>query len=385
MPTLFALIPALLLSQPQNAGFDPARLDAVKQRLDQAVEKSEVAGVVVRVSRHGKVVFHQAAGYANLDPRSPMRDDTVFQVMSMTKPITAIAVVMCAERGLLNLDDPVSRYIPKFAKLQIKTADGTEPLRAAVTIRHLLTHTSGLSGNDPGGLSDEAKAKLTLAEYTEHFGSDPLESAPGTAIGYSGPGFAALGRIVEVASGQSFADFLEKNLFRPLDMKDTSFFARNDYQTRLAHLFTREEERWVRSNSDPMRPGAKLANPAGGLYSTAEDMAKVIECLLAGGVYRGTRIVSPASVIALTNLQSGALMNDRSDAQGYALGFSVVRSAAGTVALKSIGAFGHTGAYGTEFWGDPHTGVAVVFMAQTFNDRVRKSFNTMLNAAFIGP
>lgn len=377
------MIPALLAMSLQ-AGFDPARLAAIPPRMKSFVDRGEVAGTVVLVARRGKTVLLDAEGQADLATKRPMRPDTIFQIMSMTKPVTALAVVMCAEEGLLNLDDPIDRVLPEFRDLKVKEADGTlrTPDRKP-TLRNFLTHTSGYSGNDPGGLDDDTKRKLTLAEYASLLAKEPLVGEPGTVIRYSGPGMAALGRAVEVATGMRLEEFERKKIFEPLGMKDTFFFAPEDRHPRIATVYAKGDKGLETIEPDPYRKGARFANPAGGLYSTAGDMAKLLNSVLG----YGPRIVSPAAVAAMTAVQTGNLLMDGSDAQAFGLGFAVVRSPAGQMSLKPVGAFGHTGAFGTEFWADKERGIVAVFMAQGFDNTTaaRKTFNTMVNAAFVGP
>lgn len=376
-----ALLPAVL-----QQGFDSQRLSAVRSRMEQFVQDQEVSGVVALVQRHGRTILDLAAGQANIEERLPMRRDTIFQVMSMTKPVTAAAVLICAERGLLNLDDRVERYLPKLADIAVRQADGTTKVRSRPpTIRHLLTHTSGLSSSDPGGLDDDTKAKMTLKDYAERYGSDPLNFEPGERISYSGPGISAAGRIVEIVTGVKFEEFVQKEILAPIGMNDTFFFAPASVRPRLASMYSNESGKLARYQPNPYREGSRYANPAGGLYSTADDMARFITMILCHGELGGRRVLSPRSAQAMSTLQTGSLLSDGNDAQGYALGFSVVRSASGTSHLKAIGSFGHSGAFGTDFWADPSTGTVVVFMTQSFNERVRKTFNTMLNAAFVGP
>lgn len=375
------MIASIALAAALGSDFDPERLASLSSRMKKFVAEQEIAGLVAVVRQKGRPVVTIVEGLADREKQIPIKRDTVFQVMSMTKPVTALAVVICAERGLLNLDDSVERWLPNLAKQKVKAADGATDRRRTMTIRHLLTHTSGLSGNDPGGLDDEAKRKITLADYCSRFGDDLLQSEPGERISYSGPGIAAAGRIVEIAAGLKLEDFMAQHIFGPLQMKDTTFFIPVSTHPRIALMYNREEGRLAKFDSEPYRPGAKYANPAGGLYSTADDFANLMDCLLGGGTWKGKRIVSPAGVQLLSTVQTGTLTMDGSEALGYALGFTVVRTTAGTSHLKPIGSFGHTGAFGTEFWGDPASGVTVVYMAQSWNDRVRKTFNTMVNAA----
>lgn len=382
----FLLLTAMAVPNVQSNGFDTTRLAAISQRMNQFVKEGEVAGTVVLIHRRGKVVFRDSRGYAHLEEKRPMAPDTIFQVMSMTKPITAIAVMICVERGLVNLDDPVERYLPNLNQLQVKQADGTlKPKKNRLTVRHLLTHTGGFSSIDPDGLSDEAKVKLSLQEYAAKLHLEPLIDEPGTQISYSGPGFAAAGRIVEVVSGKPLEEFMQTEVFGPLGMKDTFFFAPPDRTSRIAHMYFAENGSLKKLDDDPLRPGARYANPAGGLYSTGSDMATLMECLVNGGKRGSFRLLSPASIAIMAMPQTPALLSEGNETQGYGLGFAIVRNAGGTAHLKPVGSFGHVGAFGTEFWADPKTGIVAVFMSQSFSDRVRKTFNTMANAAFVGP
>jgi len=384
LPWFIALVMAGQSSAP--TGFDRQRLDAIPKRMQQFIDAQEISGTVVLVRHKGKVVLAAENGLANREKRSPMKRDTVFQVMSMTKPVTALAIMICAERGLLNLDDPVERFFPALEDLMVTQPDGTlVKKRGRMTIRNLLTHTSGLPSVDPGGIDDLAKVKLTLAEYAALFPQSKLIAEPNTRISYSGPGIALAGRIVELVSGKSLPEFMRTEIFAPLEMNDTTFFATPALAPRLARMYFSEDGALHATSEDPMRPGARYANPAGGLYSTAPDMANLLECILRGGSWKGKRILSPRSCAAMTTLQTGELTSDGSDAQGYGLGFSVVRSIRGSSHLKPVGSFGHTGAFGTEFWADPTSQTVVVFMSQSFADRVRKTFNTMVNAAYLGP
>jgi len=384
MPLLLAT--ALLAVTTQN-GFDPSRLQAIPLRMRQFVAQGAVAGTVVLVRRHGKTVLFDSQGLARLDTKQPMRNDTIFQVMSMTKPVTAIAVVMCAEAGLLNLDDKIQKYLPRFVNPKIRNEDGTlEAARSAPTIRQLLTHTAGFGSNDPAGLDDDGKRKLTLGAYADLLANEPLVGQPGERIRYSGPGFSTLGRIVEVVSGMPLEKFEEEKIFRPLGMKDTYFFAPKEALPRIAYTYMGDKGKLSPVEANPYREGAKFANPAGGLYSTASDMARLLECVSEGGELGGYRLLSPAGIDAMTAIQTGSLQMDGSDSQAFGLGFSVVKSPVGQMSLKPVGSFGHTGAFGTEFWTDRKRGIVAVFMVQSLDDgAVRKTFNTMVNAAFVGP
>jgi len=391
------LVAAAMVSIQPQQGFDPERLARIPQRMRAYVEAGGIAGAVTYVSRHGRVVLFDAQGYADLEAKLPMRRDTIFQIMSMTKPVTALAVALLAEDGLLNLDDPLERHLPQFRDLKVRNSDGqlVAP-RRRLTLRHLLTHTSGLGSNDPAGLDDDAKRKLILAEYTDLLAAEPLLAEPGEAIRYSGPGFALLGRVVEVVSKRTLDVFMRERIFQPLGMRDTHFFLPDANRNRLARMYLPAERGLTPLDEDPFRTGARFANPAGGLYSTASDMAKLIECMASGGkagfhagsgASGGRRLLSPAMIEAMTTVQTGSLLMDGSEAQGVGLGFMVVKSGVGQAHLKPVGSFGHIGAFGTEFWCNPKTGLVAVFMVQGWGEaeRARKTFNTLVNAAFERP
>lgn len=369
-------------------GFDQERLQAISRRLRAFVDEGVVAGTVVLVTRNGREVFCDVQGYANLEKKQPMRRDTIFQIMSMTKPITAVAVALCAEDGRLSLDDPIDQHLPGFRGIKVRQPDGTlVDAQVRPTIRHLLTHTAGFGSIDPGGLDDDQKRKLTLAEYAELLPTEPLVGQPGSAIRYSGPGFAALGRIVSVASRLPFDRFVEERITAPLGLPDTFFFAPESKLDRIAFGYFREGSELKPLEADPFRRGARFANPAGGLYSTADDMARLLNALIQADGKGKRGLLSARMLDAMTTIQTGQLLMDGGEAQGFGLGWAVVRSASGQMHGKPIGSFGHTGAFGTEFWADKSRGIVVVFMAQGFDNAslVRKRFNTMLNAAFVGP
>ena len=359
--------PAVTLSPNQisRLGIDPSGLDRLKARLHRASEKGELAGTVCAVVKNGKVVFHNADGYADLEARRPMTPDTVFQVMSMTKPIVGVAVMQCAEAGLLNLDDPVSKYLPRLGTM---------------TLRHLLTHTSGLSSDDPGGLDDDQKRRLTLANYAALIGDRPLLTQPGETIRYSGVGINALARVVEIVTGERFEDYSQKRIFAPCGMKETWFFLPTSERGRLAKVYARGDNGQLKEFvHDRYREGARLTNGAGGLYSTASDMAR----FLVKFSQDGGGLVSPAGFRAMTTVQTGELKMDGGDERGFGLVFSIIRSASGMMSLRRVGSYGHSGAFCTDYWVDPPSGTVAVFMSQGFGvgDEVRKSFATMVNAA----
>lgn len=378
---MIATILATSLMNSSDFQIDPLKMRLANVRLRSHIHSGDLAGATTLVMLNGRVVSHEALGWSDLESKKLMKRDTIFQVMSMTKPVTGAAVMICVEKGLIGLDDPVEMYLPQFKGIQVKGEDGTlREVKTKLTIRHLLTHTSGLASDDPGGISDEEKARMPLSEYAKRLGSEPLRTEPGTVIRYSGVGFSAAAAIVEIVTKGSFDKFVEREIFAPLGMKETYFFLPKSLRPRLAQVYMKEKGKLVPFAHDRFRDGAKFANGAGGLYSTAADMAKFIEAFSE----RSNRpILSPNTVQLMTRLNTGDLLSDGSSSRGYGLSWSVVRSPMAQGTLRGIGSFGHTGAFGTEYWHDRDTGMTVVFMAQTFfiPEDARKHYSTMVNAS----
>jgi CubicO group peptidase (beta-lactamase class C family) len=284
----------------------------------------------------------------------------------MTKPVTGVAIMMLMEEGKLALTDPVEKHLPEFRGLWVigRKDDQTRTLRRPsrpITIRDLMTHTSGMSGEFPDGLSDlMVKGNRTLAEAVSVFSQQPLEFEPGTKWLYSNTGLNTLGRIVEVAADQPFDKFLEARIFKPLGMKDTFFFPTADKHDRIAQIYARKDGKLQRADIDLYRKNYKFVRASGGLFSTALDMAAFYQAMLNGG----KPLLSKASVEVMTALHTGDLPLGTSTGDGYGLTWRVTRSIGGTLAGKSIGSYGHGGAHGTQGWIDPAKELVGVFLIQ---------------------
>jgi CubicO group peptidase (beta-lactamase class C family) len=327
---------------------------AINQRLQQFIDTNEIAGAVALVGHNGHIVHLAAVGHADLEARRPMSVDTVFRVMSMTKPITATAVMILDDEGKLSIDDPVEKYLPAFAKAKLK--DGS-PVRG-LTIRHLLTHTSGLGGDQTCDESIEATADA-LAQR-------PFEFQPGEKWNY-GPSLTVCGRIIEVASGRRYEDFLADRIFKPLAMNDTTFFPTSDQRARVAVVYRPGE------GTGSLVPARNLVidavretvpNPSGGLVSTAEDMFRFYQMILNGGELDGVRIVSPEAVREMTTVQTGDLATGFTPGNGWGLGWCIISRPSGTTGMLSPGTFGHGGYYGTQGWVDPRRRAVFVLLIQ---------------------
>ena len=254
LTTLFLFVAALLFAE---IGLDSERLARIPERMREFVEKGTAAGIVTLVQRHGEVASLEAVGYQDLETKKPMRTDTIFQIMSMTKPVTSTGIMILMEEGRLSLLDPVEKHLPEFSYQQVissKNPDGSvtlAPRDRSVTIRDMLTHTSGMAGGFMVGAPERFhKFDMTLAEAVEFFAGQPLIFQPGARWQYSNIGMATLGRIIEVVSGQAYQDFIRDRVFAPLGMKDSFYFLPEDRHSRLASVYTWDGEKLVKAKGD---------------------------------------------------------------------------------------------------------------------------------------
>lgn len=380
MPRLFlTLLAATIVTDspalvdPASVGMDADKLREIPRRMEKFVEERQIAGAVTLVARQGQVVRLDAVGFSSLEKETPMRDDNLFWIASMTKPITALAVMMLQDEGKLSIDDPVARHLPEFAGQMLvseKAADRmvlVKPKRP-ITIKDLLTHTSGLVGKSP--LDKEALDQLTLREAVITYALSPLQFEPGSKWSYCNPGITTLGRIVEVASGKPFATFLEQRLFRPLGMKDTTFWPTGAQLKRLATAYKNTpdgkglEPVTITFLTAPYSDRKRMALPAGGLFSTASDLFRLYSMLLNGGKEGGKQYVSDDGLKQMITIHSGDLKSGFTEGMGMGLGFQVVREPVGVTAMLSPGTFGHGGAYGTQGWIDPRREMILIMLIQ---------------------
>lgn len=392
--SLAPLVASLLLVSALQA--EPPKLPGVGAALQEQIDRHEIAGAVTMVVTRDQVRHLETSGLADVASRKPMQPDTVFWIASMTKPITAAAVLMLQDEGKLDVRDPVAKYLPEFAGL--KTPSGKP---ANLTLVHLLTHTSGLG--EAGGPA-ERQAK-TLADLVPLWLAAPMQFEPGTRWGYCQSGINAAGRVVEVVSGMSFDAFLQKRLFEPLGMKSTTFYLGDPERARRVTAYARNP---ATGSLDPVPPrpefGPRNRPPQGngGLYSTAEDYATFCQMLLGRGTFRGTRYLSEASVDLMSTPQTpatlptgffqGETFGRRGLNYGWGLGTCVLKAPhEGVAAMLSPGTFGHGGAWGTQAWVDPVRGVAYVLMVQRSNfpnsdaSDVRRAFQQAAAKALAKP
>lgn len=361
------LFVALLASpaQPALAESPAAKaLPSVQAAVKSALADKDVAGAVTLVVSPEAILHLDAAGKSDLAANRDLRPDDIFWIASMTKPVTGAAIMVLADEGKLSIDDPVAKHLPEFAKLEL--ADGRP---ANITIRHLLTHTSGMG--DISG--DEARACETLAEAIPLYVSKPVAFEPGSKWAYCQSSINTAGRIVEVLSGLSFDQFCQERLFGPLGMKDTTFYLSEEQLPRLAKSYERtadgqlkETANWILLGKTPTsRDRFPAAN--GGLFSTAPDYARFCQMILNGGELEGRRYLSANAVRTMTTPQAGDVSTGFTPGNTWGLGWCVVREPQGPSGALSAGSFGHGGAFGTQAWIDPQRKLAYVLMVQRSN------------------
>lgn len=369
-------------AQPEELGFSEARLDLLHQMLAQHVDDGRVAGLVAGVARHGKLVYLESMGWNDVEKEIGIRDDSLFQIRSMSKPITAVAAMQLVEKGRMSLADPVSKYIPSFANARVflDPADPdfsqTRASRREMTIEDLLLNTAGLSHRF-GALyrQNEVRSRAdTLAELVEKVSAVPLIGDPGEQWVYS-ISITVLGRVVELVSGQAFDDYLHDHIYQPLQMRDTSFFVPEEKVDRLARAYrVSPDDRslsLVPEMEIPITQDPPLLEGAAGIVSTVPDYLRFLQALINGGELEGARILSPNTALAMTRNQvDESLMpfgtnpsNPMLD-RGWGYGMAVVVDATQSAYGTNTGEFGWSGSLGTFSWADPVSGTSAVIMLQ---------------------
>ncbi len=332
----------LIECAPETEGLSAAGLERIDRFFESQVADGELSGVVTLVARHGKIVHRSVAGLKDLATKTPLTQDTIFRIFSMTKPITAVAMMILFERGLWAPDDPIAKHLPEFADVR---GPGGAALEHAPTMRELLTHTAGFAyGIGPGPHDDADKSYIAakiwaaddLADFTRRLAALPLAYQPGSTFRYS-LSMDVQGAIIERLSGQSLPDFMRANIFTPLGMVDTDFFVPAAKLPRLATLYhkygvpTLSELPPSSFLRDPSVI-AKVPNGGGGLYSTADDYARFGQMLLNHGELGGARILERSSVSTMTKnylsddiLKQGIVAGAHAFRPGYGYG-SMARS-----------------------------------------------------------
>lgn len=360
--------------------------------IEPFVNSNEIAGAVCLVGDRNGNLHIESIGFASLEDKRPMMPETLFWIASMTKPMTAVAIMQLAETGRLNIDDPVEKYLPEFQnqRMILREEAGqlvlTKPPRA-ITIRDLLTHTSGLGDVPP------PRPNVTLAEMVMAYAREPLRFPPGTRWAYSNSGINTLGRIVEIVSGVPFPEYMQRFIFEPLGMSHTTFWPSVEQQKQLATAYRRTDSGKLEPTGIYFLQGrledrSRTPWPAGGLFSTAVDVYRFYLCMLKDGRLGDVHILKPESVQQMRMVQTGELETGFVPGMAWGLGFAVVQAPQGITGMLSSGTFGHGGAYGTQSWADPQKGLVYILMVQRANfpnsdaSPVRRAFQEAAAAAF---
>ncbi len=370
------------IDRPEDLGFSPERLERIGTAMQRYVDEEKLAGMVTLVARRGAVAHLEKFGFQDIQTRAPMELDTIFRIYSMTKPITCVALMMLCEHGLFHLNDPVTRFLPEFKNPKVLKAGGVlEDAQRAITVHDLLTHMAGLSyggHKDTGAPVDELydqadlfDSKISLQEMVRRIADLPLAHQPGGAWRYS-VATDVVGRLVEVVSGISLAEFLDQEILGPLGMGDTAYSIAPEKGDRFATLYGKTEK------GDPEvldtavggeYSDVKLFAGGHGLISTASDYLRFAQLLLNGGELDGVRLLGRKTIELMTiNHVPAALlplgMGEPWPGFGYGLGFGVLMDLAQSGVMGSVGNFRWSGWANTHFWVDPREQLIGILMLQ---------------------
>ncbi len=400
-------------SAPEEAGLSAERLAHIDEVLQGHIDGKEIAGAVTLIARKGKVAHLGTHGMADIEAGRKMTPDTIFRIASMTKPITSVAVMMLYEEGRFMLGDPVSKYLPEWKDMYVlpppeATNNYRVPAKRPITVRHLLTHTSGLTyqwNQALGGLYNAydiphglgGPSQLNLAEASRALAKLPLLFHPGERYEY-GLSIDVLGRLVEVASGQTLDEFFKSRIFEPLGMTDTHFYLPDGKEQRMAAVYTQGKDGTLKRQDDevsagdvqgdvhyPYRGPKKYFSGGGGLSSTAVDYARFAQMILNKGELGGRRLLSPTTIELMTIDHVRKITGDEG-APSFGLGFFVETAEDGFSELTSEGTHGWGGFWYTQFFVSPEEEMIGVFMAQLYPPgdlKVNQKFKVLAHQAIV--
>jgi CubicO group peptidase (beta-lactamase class C family) len=391
---LVALFPLVLAAQnfpigkPEENGFSSQRLARIDQMVQEHVEKKQIPGAVVLIARNGKVVYHKAFGFKDIDAQAALKTNDIFRIASQTKAITSLAIMLLWEEGKFLLDEPISKYAPEFKNPkvlnQLRWSDTTYsviPAKGEITFRHLLTHTSGIDyatigsqeftaiyakAGVPSGIGND---NMVLADKMKILGTLPLKHHPGEKYTY-GLNTDVLGYLVEILSGQPLDRFFQDRIFKPLGMTDTYFYLPKDKHARLVALYETNEKglkRMTGNAYDRVHPdyptlAGRYFSGGAGLSSTAEDYAKFLQLFLNNGTLNGQRLISRKTVeLMLTNQIQPPLTNQ------FGLGFGLETDKNDFESVVSKGSFSWGGAFNTHYWADPKEKLVGIIFTNMYN------------------
>jgi CubicO group peptidase (beta-lactamase class C family) len=421
VPLTMALVPTA--PKPEGVGLSSERLQRVHDAVQRHIDAKEVSGVVTLVARRGRIAHLEAQGLMDIESKKPMPKDGIFRLASMSKPITGAAVMMLVEEGKIRLNDPVSRFIPEFKNLNKVAVPkpgaaaggggraaaaggrGGPPAAGAgrgaaaefdtvsasreITIKDLLTHGSGLmSGGLGNGVAPQRAPTDTLATFIPKLANVPLDFQPGTLWRYSGQaGFDVLSRVIEVASGLTYEQFLKQRLFDPLEMKDTGFYPAGDGAARLVTLYTRQGGELVRNPNQDTGVSKVYFSGAGGIMTTAVDYLQFAQMMLNGGQLNGKRFLGPKTIELMTSNHTGDMVNGQfgrpARGMGFGLSMQMVLDPVAADLRVGAGTFGWAGAYGCNVNMDPKESMVTIIMMQTPTGPLQRDFENAVWQAIV--
>jgi CubicO group peptidase (beta-lactamase class C family) len=393
----------LVPSSPEAVGFSTERLERIDKVVSEYIDQQKVPGATAFIARHGKIVYHKSFGYRDVEEADKMAVDDIFRIASMTKALTSVAVMMLYEEGYFLLDDPVSKYIPEFKnpqvliKLNPDTTFVARPANKEITIRHLLTHTSGIGYpfinseirplyekyNIPDGF---VVTDAVLGDAIRALGKLPLLHDPGEKFTY-GLNSDVLGYFVEVISGQTFDAFLHDRLFGPLGMEDACFYLPEDKAGRLVPVYANTNEGFKPSDEAtyeyPLKGGRSYFSGGAGICCTILDYARFMQMMVNGGSYNGHQFLSRKTIDLMTTNQVGDLYGDG----GFGLGFGLVSEKTRHEILCSVGNYSWGGYFSTSYWMDPQEDLVGLFFTQMYPawyGEIHQKFQVLTYQALVG-
>ncbi len=380
--------------KPEEVGLSSSRLARIAEHLQRYIDAGKLAGTLTLVARRGKVAYFEAQGHLEIERKRPVTHDSIFRIYSMTKPITSVGLMMLYEQGRFQLDDPVHKFIPSWRNLAVYAGGNhpnwkTSPVERPMTVRDLLSHTSGLTYGfmertnvDAAyrklAIGDRTRPGYTVKDMIDTLATLPLEFSPGTRWNYS-VATDVCGHLIEVISGQRLDAYLREHVLQPLGMSDTSFVVTDDKQSRFAANYERQADDAPRLIDDPAKSvyrDCSFFSGGGGLVSTAGDYFRFTSMLLNRGELDGIRLLGRKTVELMTMnhlpkgqeltdlAQAGAFTETAYGGMGFGLGFSVMQSPVRAQISGTPGEYAWGGAASTAFWVDPGEELVVVFMTQ---------------------
>jgi CubicO group peptidase (beta-lactamase class C family) len=405
-----ALAASVQTAKPEQTGFSSERLARIHEMVQRHIDAHDISGAVTLVARNGKVVHFEAHGLADIEANKPMSKDSLFWIMSMTKPVVGTAVLMMMEEGRLRLTDPVSRFISEFKGMKVAVIEDrpagtpaaargtppafyTIPATREITIQDLLTHVSGLNSGGAASRAEVEKVALkpgeSLTDFIPRLGTTPLDFQPGTRWQYSATAaWDTLERVVEIITAQPFDRFVRERIFDPLGMKDTGYRPSPEQLARIATQYrgadgtlTRVDGKAIWLNSPTYLSGG------GGLESSAEDYLQFGQMLANRGELNGKRLLGPKTVELMSSVFVPDTLPGRAKGRGFGLSVQVISDHIAANTPISNGSFGWDGAFGTHFWVDPKEKIVGLFMVQAAgpNRLMNPDFENAVMQALIEP